>query len=87
MSDTTISWTEKSWNPIAAFDRETGKRGWFCVHASEGCMNCYAEARNRWIGNRHRYRAQDAKNKADLVVFQAAQAALKEHEEPAETTE
>lgn len=61
MGNTSISWTNKTWNPIAAFDKDTGKRGWFCVHASEGCRWCYAEARNRWIGNRHAYRAQEAK--------------------------
>ena len=24
--------------------------GWHCVHVSEGCRNCYAEAMNRWRG-------------------------------------
>lgn len=40
-----------SWNPIIAVNKETGKRGWFCTHVSEGCRNCYAERRNRWLGN------------------------------------
>jgi protein gp37 len=53
---TDIQWTNESWNPIAAFDRETGKRGWFCVHASTGCLNCYAEKTNTWRGNGHLYR-------------------------------
>jgi protein gp37 len=58
-ADTGIQWTDSSWNPIAAFDKETGKRGWFCTHVSAGCENCYAEGFNRWRGNGHQYRAQD----------------------------
>jgi protein gp37 len=63
---TSIEWADKSSNPLRAYHVETGKRGWFCVHASEGCRNCYAERRNRWIGNGLLYRAQDAK----LVRFE-----------------
>ncbi|MBO0777231.1 MAG: phage Gp37/Gp68 family protein [Ktedonobacteraceae bacterium] len=33
MGDTTIGWTNKTWNPV------TG-----CSHKSDGCRNCYAEA-------------------------------------------
>jgi protein gp37 len=44
------------WNPIAAYDRETGKRGWFCTKVSPGCTNCYAEQWNRFRGNGHLYR-------------------------------
>lgn len=69
MGDTSIAWTEKSWNPIAAFDRETGKRGWFCVHASPGCLHCYAEARNKWIGNGHAYRVPEA-DKVELRIVE-----------------
>jgi protein gp37 len=57
---TSIEWCDKSSNPLRGFHIETGKRGWFCVHASAGCRNCYAEKRNRWIGNGLLYRAQDA---------------------------
>src|SRR5262245_22153710 len=32
MADTSIEWTDKTWNPI---------RG--CTRVSEGCRNCYAE--------------------------------------------
>ena len=32
MGDTSISWTNKTWNPV---------RG--CSRVSEGCRNCYAE--------------------------------------------
>src|SRR5258706_570609 len=39
MGDTSISWTDKTWNPI---------RG--CSRVSEGCRNCYAERQ----GNRFR---------------------------------
>jgi protein gp37 len=56
---TTIAWTGETWNPIAAFDKETGKRGWICARVSPGCENCYAEAMNRWVGNRHRYRVPE----------------------------
>ena len=51
MSDgTSIEWTDATWNPIRARDRETGKLGWFCTHASPGCANCYAEPINRRLG-------------------------------------
>ncbi len=59
---TSIEWTDKSSNPLRAYHRETGKRGWFCVHASPGCKNCYAEAMNRWVGNGLHYTAQNQKN-------------------------
>lgn len=48
---TDIEWTGATWTPIRARNRATGKVGWFCVHHSAGCINCYAEDRNRWIGN------------------------------------
>ncbi|MGD9850142.1 MAG: phage Gp37/Gp68 family protein [Nitrospirales bacterium] len=32
MGDTTIEWTDKTWNPVSG-----------CSHVSEGCRNCYAE--------------------------------------------
>lgn len=53
---TGIQWTDETWNPIAAFDKATGKRGWFCTRVSEGCEHCYAEKMNTWRGNGHRYR-------------------------------
>jgi protein gp37 len=66
---TSIEWTASfidgkvvpgaSWNPIVAYHRETGKRGWFCVHASEGCRNCYAERLNLRLGNGLAYTAQN----------------------------
>src|SRR4051794_39468687 len=54
-----IEWTEATWNPLAAFSVETGKRGWFCTHASEGCRNCYAESLNVFRGNGLHYIAQN----------------------------
>lgn len=47
-----IQWTGETWNPIRARDKVTGKVGWFCEHASDGCRFCYAEAMNAWRGNR-----------------------------------
>ncbi|MHB1170684.1 MAG: DUF5131 family protein, partial [Longimicrobiales bacterium] len=57
-----IEWTDASWNPLAAFDRETGKRGWFCTKVSAGCTNCYAEVINRRLGTGHLYRAGNLEN-------------------------
>jgi protein gp37 len=52
---TGIEWTAETWNPLAAFDRETGERGWFCTKVSAGCANCYAEAMNQRLGTGHAY--------------------------------
>jgi protein gp37 len=35
------------------------RRGWFCIHASEGCRNCYAESMNLWRGNGLKYVASN----------------------------
>jgi protein gp37 len=53
MGDTKIEWTGKTWNPIRARNKATGKIGWFCERVSEGCRNCYAEKMNRntYFGN------------------------------------
>jgi protein gp37 len=71
---TTISWTHapgfkgETWNPIKATNIETGKRGWFCTKPSAGCKNCYAEARNRHIGNGLKYTHANAdKVRLELV--------------------
>lgn len=55
---TKIEWTDRTLNPIRARNRETGKVGWWCVHASEGCRNCYAERMNVWRGNGVPFKAQ-----------------------------
>lgn len=62
---TSIEWTHvpsyigATLNPIRARDRSTGKIGWFCVHASDGCKNCYAEALNRRFGTGIDFKAQN----------------------------
>ena len=55
-----IEWTEATWNPIRARNRETGGVGHFCVHASPGCANCYAERLQVRFHNPVRFAAQDA---------------------------
>lgn len=62
---TKIEWTAATWNPIRARN-PFGKIGWHCVHASEGCRNCYAEAMNRRLGTGLPYAAQSAK---DVTIF------------------
>jgi len=57
----------ESWNPIRAKHKKTGKVGWFCIHASEGCRNCYAERWNGWRGNGVKFRAQDI-DKVDIYL-------------------
>jgi protein gp37 len=47
-----IEWTEASWNPIRARNKQTGKIGWHCEHATTGCQFCYAENFNRRLGTR-----------------------------------
>jgi protein gp37 len=59
-----------SWNPIRAMllekddpDDEIAfvkKIGWFCVHVSPGCINCYSETMNRRLGTGIDYKAQNA---------------------------
>lgn len=56
---TSIEWTDYSSNPIFAYDRQTNKRGWHCVHVSDGCRNCYAEAINRRFGTGLEYTKQN----------------------------
>lgn len=55
---TNIEWTRnpdgskgKSWNPIRARNKQTGKRGWFCAHVHDGCRFCYAERINMKAGD------------------------------------
>ena len=59
---TSIEWTRgadgtkgATWNPIRARNKTTGKIGWFCEHASDGCRNCYAEGINHRLGTRLSY--------------------------------
>ena len=74
MSDgTKIEWAANadgtpgaSWNPIRARNRKTGAVGWFCTHASPGCVGCYAEAMNNRLGTAVAFKAQNA---ADVELF------------------
>jgi protein gp37 len=59
MAKTKIEWATDSWNPIRAIDRATGKRGWYCEHATPGCEHCYSEALNRRFGTRVDYARQN----------------------------
>jgi len=43
MQQTPIGWTDFSVNLIKYRDA-TGKIVWACVHASAGCLHCYAQA-------------------------------------------
>jgi len=62
-----IEWTDATWNPIRARNRETGGVGHFCVHVSDGCSNCYAEHMQRRFRNPVRYAAQD-RGKIELFL-------------------
>jgi protein gp37 len=66
MGKTAIEWTDYSWNPIRARNAETGQRGWFCVHASDGCKLCYAERMNLRLGNGVEFKAQ---NEAQVEIY------------------
>jgi protein gp37 len=59
MPKTKIEWAEHSWNPIAARNRTTHKRGWYCEHTTPGCEACYSEAINRRFGTKIDYERQN----------------------------
>lgn len=69
---TAIEWTQRpgtrgeTWNPVRARNRATGGIGHFCIHASAGCANCYAERLQPRFNNPVRFAAQDA---AKVEVF------------------
>jgi protein gp37 len=44
----------------------TGRVGWHCEHASEGCRNCYAEGMNARLGTRLAFKPGHRK---DLQIF------------------
>lgn len=53
MAETTISWTDRTVNPIRARNRETGAEGHFCEKLSPGCAHCYSADMNitqRFLG-------------------------------------
>ena len=62
-----IEWTDATWTPIRARNRETGRVGHFCIHKSPGCANCYAERMQPRFGNPVRFAAQDA-DKVELFL-------------------
>jgi len=64
---TPIEWTDDSWNPIRARNKETGGIGHFCVKVSPGCKHCYAEGLQPRMQNPIRYAAQDA-DKVDVFL-------------------
>lgn len=66
-----IEWTDATWNPLRARNKQTGKIGHFCVHASEGCRHCYAERLQPRFQNPIRYAAQD-RSKVDLFLDEKA---------------
>lgn len=47
---TGIEWAGSTWSPIRARNLATGKVGWHCTHASDGCRFCYSEAMNIRLG-------------------------------------
>jgi protein gp37 len=61
-----IEWTNDTWNPIRARNRRTGKLGWHCEHVTAGCVNCYAERRNKWVGTGLPFKPG---HRADLDIF------------------
>jgi protein gp37 len=68
---TLIEWTELRLNPIKARNRETGKLGWFCIHASDGCAICHSETKNRWIGTQIGYSAA-SRDKVEIFLDERA---------------
>jgi protein gp37 len=73
MADKTkIEWTEATWNPLRAVNKHNPARdgaaavGWFCIHVSPGCANCYAEQINKRLGNGKNYVKQE---QPDLDFF------------------
>lgn len=66
---TSIEWTDYSSNPIFAYNPTTNKRGWHCVHVSDGCRNCYAEAINRRFGTGLDYTKQNT----DKIEFRLSE--------------
>lgn len=49
-ANSSIEWTDATWNPIRARNLKTGKIGWHCEHATTGCGLCYSEGFNKRLG-------------------------------------
>lgn len=67
MADTSIEWTNKSWNPLRARNLETGGVGHYCEKVSPGCANCYAARMQPRFKNAIRYNAAD-RDKVELFL-------------------
>ncbi|HYK80103.1 MAG TPA: DUF5131 family protein, partial [Micropepsaceae bacterium] len=63
---TGIEWTDSTWNPLRARNLATGKIGWHCEHASEGCRFCYAEGINKRRGTGLDFKPG---HRADVEIF------------------
>lgn len=60
---TSIEWTDSTWTPIRARRFETlpdgssrERVGWHCEHVSPGCVHCYAEGLNRFVGTGRQFK-------------------------------
>lgn len=66
-----IEWTDASWNPLLARDLVTGKLGWHCELASEGCKHCYAQTLNGRMlphrGTGHPY-TRSSRDKVEMLL-------------------
>ena len=65
-----IEWTDASWTPIRARNKETGKVGWHCEHVTPGCENCYAETLNKRLGTGFPFKPGHRKD-VDLFLDEA----------------
>jgi protein gp37 len=69
MGDTSIEWTNKSWNPIRARRAmldDSVRVGWHCEPVSGGCKFCYAEEINGRFGTLLEYKPGHLK---DVEIF------------------
>jgi len=75
--NTPIEWTDDSWNPVRARNKETGGIGHFCVKVSPGCRHCYAEKFQPRVKNHIRYAAQDLEKVAIFFDHEVAERPLR----------
>lgn len=59
---TPIEWSDYSSNPLYVTRKRDGKRGWHCVHKSDGCRRCYSETLNKRFGTGFDYKAGHVKD-------------------------
>lgn len=77
MQMTAIGWTDYSSNPIKYRDKETGKTLFACVHASPGCIHCYAESLGLRFGKGRLFRAQNMRLVEPFVDEKELQAIIR----------